>query len=140
MESKSDTPITNAIVSAEYEFPYQLTKELTYHCREFERLYGAAKIRADNLEIALKAARQDRARTLGYGEKIAPARLGFQLNELSEDDVAEQFKTIAYHAEQDKKAKMAEQEDAADLKSAGHTSMSVRSRLLAPLAKLFQRF
>ena len=53
----SDTPLTDAIASAKYDFPYQYTKEITYHAREMEREVNQLRKRIANLESIVKEAR-----------------------------------------------------------------------------------
>lgn len=121
-------------------------------CVNLRRQLKAAEGRCKNLEIALKAARNDRAQAFagryplyGNGSKsthyrpfeAASPRAHLEGNELSGGDVEELFKAKKYYDDQD--AKVAKSVDAADLKSAAGNGMSVRSRLLAPIARLLGR-
>lgn len=111
---------TNRLFAAEKEVE-RLTKEL-----------ATEKRRNKDLEIALKSSRVDRLRaTTGKPMQVAGPSLHHapHLSSLSEED------TDALFASFDA-AKMAEQVDAADLKSAASNGVSVRDRLLAPIRRL----
>lgn len=114
-----------------------LFNETVARAARAEKALDLANERIANLEIALKAAMRDKlnsgpyyGKRNDYEREIPGKRVTSnhnELNTLSDSDVEEMFK-----------AKMAEQADAADLKSAAN-GVPVRSRLLAPVAWLLRQ-
>lgn len=95
-----------------------------------EKALDAAQRRIAELEREVKALNRERA--IGRYHPSSNSKPPTFSYALTEEETAQHFASFP-------SAKMAKLVDAPDLKSVGITPMSVRTRLLAPLARLLRR-
>lgn len=115
LKSISDTPMTNAVASANLP-PYEYMKEMTRLARDLERQLAEAVRKLKNLQsIQTRSYRRE--------DNYMVPRPN-DLNSLSDTETEQLFASFD-------RAKVAEQVDATDLKSAAGNSVPVRPRPLA---------
>lgn len=91
--STSDTPLTNAVASAQYQHNHEYMRAMTMHSRYLERELNETKLRVKSLETIASSARTDRRRKFGGMDRLIPQPN--DINTLSDSEVEEMFSAVA---------------------------------------------